>query len=207
MPAQLAIYGCGSLGRELLSYQGFRAHTAPHPSDRVVWLDDSRNEGEVIDGVAVSTLYRLEADAHIVVAISDPIVRAKISWRLLQAGRALKSLRFSPAVGVAKSGARDSLILPFSLISCNVKIGRGLVMNTHCSIGHDCRLGRYVTLASHVGLCGHVEVGNHVSFGVGAVVLPGVKIGDDAVIGAGAVVVSNVPDGATMFGNPARKIN
>jgi maltose O-acetyltransferase len=35
-------------------------------------------------------------------------------------------------------------------------------------------------------------------------VLPGVTIGRDAIIGAGSVVTRDVPDGATVAGNPAR---
>jgi acetyltransferase-like isoleucine patch superfamily enzyme len=40
--------------------------------------------------------------------------------------------------------------------------------------------------------------------GTGAVILPGVTIGAGAIIGAGAVVTRDVPDGATVVGNPAR---
>lgn len=42
------------------------------------------------------------------------------------------------------------------------------------------------------------------SVGAGAVILPGVRIGRRAVVGAGAVVTKDVPDGATVVGNPAR---
>jgi len=42
--------------------------------------------------------------------------------------------------------------------------------------------------------------------GTGAVILPGVTIGVEAVVGAGAVVTRDVPDGATVVGNPAREL-
>lgn len=42
------------------------------------------------------------------------------------------------------------------------------------------------------------------SIGAGAVILPGIRIGQAAIVGAGAVVTKDVPDGATVVGNPAR---
>lgn len=47
-------------------------------------------------------------------------------------------------------------------------------------------------------------VGKGASIGAGAVILPGVTIGKGAMIGAGAVVTRDVPDNATVVGNPAR---
>lgn len=44
------------------------------------------------------------------------------------------------------------------------------------------------------------------SIGSGAVVMCNVTIGERAMIGAGAVVTRDVPDGATVCGNPARII-
>ena len=44
------------------------------------------------------------------------------------------------------------------------------------------------------------------AIGAGAVILPGVTIGAHATVGAGSVVTKNVPDGATVVGNPARSI-
>lgn len=45
------------------------------------------------------------------------------------------------------------------------------------------------------------------SIGAGAIILPGVTIGERAMIGAGAVVTQDVPDDATVVGNPARTLS
>lgn len=42
------------------------------------------------------------------------------------------------------------------------------------------------------------------SIGANATLLPGIKIGENAMVGAGAVVTRDVPDGAIVFGNPAK---
>jgi UDP-2-acetamido-3-amino-2,3-dideoxy-glucuronate N-acetyltransferase len=42
------------------------------------------------------------------------------------------------------------------------------------------------------------------SIGSNATILCGITIGERAIVGAGAVVTTDVPDGATVAGNPAR---
>lgn len=51
-----------------------------------------------------------------------------------------------------------------------------------------------------------VEIGVNAWIGGGAIILGGVRVGDDAIVGAGAVVTRDVPAGATVVGNPARRI-
>lgn len=52
-----------------------------------------------------------------------------------------------------------------------------------------------------------VTLGADVWVGGGAIILPGVSVGRGAVIGAGAVVTRDVPEGATVAGNPARPLS
>jgi acetyltransferase-like isoleucine patch superfamily enzyme len=49
-----------------------------------------------------------------------------------------------------------------------------------------------------------VVIGDDVWIGIGAIVLKGVSVGRGARVGAGSVVTRDVPEGATVAGNPAR---
>jgi UDP-2-acetamido-3-amino-2,3-dideoxy-glucuronate N-acetyltransferase len=50
------------------------------------------------------------------------------------------------------------------------------------------------------------RVKRRASIGTGSTILCGVTIGEGAIVGAGSVVTKDVPDGATVAGNPARLI-
>ncbi len=55
-------------------------------------------------------------------------------------------------------------------------------------------------------VCKPVRIGDDVWIGIGAMILKGVQVGNGARIGPGAVVTGNVPEGATLIGNPARAV-
>jgi len=91
-------------------------------------------------------------------------------------------------------------------VNADVKIGRHVIVNTNASVDHDCILHDYVHVSPNVGLAGNVEVGEGTHIGIGACVIPGIKIGRWCRIGAGAVIIRDVPDGATVVGNPGKVI-
>jgi serine O-acetyltransferase len=86
--------------------------------------------------------------------------------------------------------------------------GMGVVIGETAEIGDDCTLYQGVTLGGTSltrGQKRHPTLGNGVIVGSGAQVLGPFRVGDGARIGAAAVVLREVPDGATMVGNPARQ--
>jgi serine O-acetyltransferase len=90
--------------------------------------------------------------------------------------------------------------------------GMGVVIGETAEIGDDCTLYHAVTLGGtrpsreQGGQKRHPTIGNDVIVGSGAQVLGPIRVGDGARIGSAAVVVKEVPDGATMVGNPARQV-
>ena len=107
----------------------------------------------------------------------------------------------------------------YACVSYNAKIGddvriqNGTLVADEWEIGDGCFVGvgvctmsdrrRGVVDYQFEGSCPSI-VGKRCLIGSGAVILPGLRIGDDAVIGAGALVTKDVPDGATVLGQPAR---
>lgn len=90
-----------------------------------------------------------------------------------------------------------------TLIADGWKIGRGTFVGVNVSTMSDRR--RDVVDYEFKGSCPSV-IGERCLIGSGAVILPGLTIGNDVVIGAGALVTKDVPDGATVLGQPARVI-
>ena len=82
----------------------------------------------------------------------------------------------------------------------------GIVLHKDCVIGNNVEIDQHVTLGGRKDDKVPI-IGDNVRIGAGAKILGGVKIGDNAKIGANAVVITDVPNGSTAVGVPARIIN
>ena len=114
------------------------------------------------------------------------------------------------------------LVHPRAMVSRTAKIGDGAVVSAGCAIGpaveiganavlyshvvaeHDCRIAEHCYLSPGVMLSGSVTIETGAFLGAGAVVLPGLTVGKGAMVGAGAVVTTDVREGLTVIGVPAR---
>jgi acetyltransferase-like isoleucine patch superfamily enzyme len=101
-----------------------------------------------------------------------------------------------------------SILCPFVTLTSDITIGKSFQANIYSYVAHDCVIGDYVTFAPAVKCNGNVHIGDHAYIGTGTIIHQGkpnrpLKIGKGAVVAAGAVVTKSVPDGMTVFGNPA----
>jgi len=97
-----------------------------------------------------------------------------------------------------------SQILAHASVCVDARLGTACIVNTSASVDHECILGDGVHVGPGAHVAGCVEIGDYVMIGTGANILPRVRIGAGAVVGAGSVVLRDVPENATVIGNPGR---
>ena len=94
-----------------------------------------------------------------------------------------------------------------AVVQSNVKIGKGVIVNTSAVVDHDTSLMDGVHICPGANLAGEVKIGYYSWVGIGSSIIQGVTIGSDVTIGAGSVVLKNVRDSVTAVGIPASIIN
>lgn len=108
----------------------------------------------------------------------------------------------SPSAKISEA----TVVMPNAVINADAAIGTGCIINTAAVIEHDCVIGDFVHISPNAALAGGVSVGEMSHIGIGASVIQLIKIGKGCIIGAEAAVISDISDGTTAVGVPARAI-
>lgn len=85
-----------------------------------------------------------------------------------------------------------------TIIKSEAKIG------AFCNIGHNSIIGSQSILTCNIVIGGSAQIGFRNYIGVGASIKNKVLTGDNVTVAMGAVVVSNIPEGQTVMGVPAK---
>jgi UDP-perosamine 4-acetyltransferase len=139
------------------------------------------------------------------VAIGDNRTRQRLATTLTQLGfRLVTAVHPKATVSSAATVGSNVVIVAGAVVNAYACIEDGAILNTACSVDHDCRIGAFAHVAPGVHLAGTVDVGEGAFLGVGTSVIPGRRIGAWATVGAGSVVVRDVEAEQTVYGVPAR---
>ncbi|MTT52814.1 acyl-ACP--UDP-N- acetylglucosamine O-acyltransferase [Alcanivorax sp. VBW004] len=171
------------------------------------------------DGVAAKGAYSIgrwdvvdvpeNASRHVCdaffVAIGNALHRRTWSERLVADSLALTTLTDPSAVISPFADIGEGvLVVAGAVINVDARVGRGAIINTCASLDHDCVIGDYSHVCPAVALGGEVTVGEGSWLGIGCQVKQCIAIGNAVTVGAGATVVSDIQDGLTVVGTPAR---
>ena len=146
--------------------------------------------------------------AGVIVAIGANRARLARHRALAAAGAAMTTVVHPSAVVSPFATLGDgSVLCALAVINPFARTGAAVILNTGATVDHDCVLGDgvHVSPGAHIG--GAVSIGEASWIGIGAAVRQGILIGAGVIVGAGAAVVTDIADGITVVGVPARKLN
>lgn len=147
-------------------------------------------------------------DNNFVLGIGNPKARYTLSKNMIELGGILNTVIVS-SVEIGNYGVEIGFgvnIMSGTIITNDIKIYDGTLINLNCTIGHDSIIGQFCELSPGVHISGHVQIGDFTSIGTGAVIIPKIKIGKNCIIGAGSVVNRDIPDNSVAVGVPAKVI-
>ena len=210
------VYGAGGHGREVMAIARLQTSRERVADDRLVFIDDSP-AAETINGKRVLTFDDFLAhgalEHRVSLAVSDSKLRQRLADRCHASGVGFWEVRAPNAIVLDEVTIAEGAILsPFSMLTCNVRVGRHFHANMYSYVAHDCVIGDFVTLSPGAKCNGNVRVEDHAFIGSGAILRNGsaeapLVIGRGAVVGMGAVVTRDVPPETTVVGNPARVLS
>ena len=207
----LVIIGAGDFGREIANVVE-RINAIESQWNLLGFVDDNEEIlNTLIDGYKVlgniNWLNNYDKEAYAICSLGTAKNRKKIISKLNNENIKYATL-VDPDAKLYKDATIDegSIICGGSIAAINVSIGKHVIVNLNCTLGHDDIIGDYSVINPGVNISGKVELGSCVDLGTGSRIIQGHRVSENTVIGAGTVVLKDIDESGTYVGVPAKKV-
>jgi sugar O-acyltransferase (sialic acid O-acetyltransferase NeuD family) len=209
-PILFVVVGAGGLGQEVV-WAARNVNEVKLTYEILGFCDDDpAKKGTTYYGCRVAgtpeELDRgLEVKPRFLCAIGENATRAAVVARLKALGWSAASV-IDPSVIVGDGVKVDlgTYVGAGSILSPNARVGSHVIINHHCSIGHDSVLDDFVQVSPGGRVSGGCHLVEGATLGSNAVVAPGRSVGRYSTLGACSFALVDVPDHVMALGNPAR---
>ena len=179
--------------------------------NEIQFLDDDIAADSVPSFPIVGRVYEFNAladdDTGIIVAIGDNRVRLALSSDIASSGCHLATVVHPTAcISSSASISPGAVVCAGAIINARAMLGRASILSTGATVDHDCDIAAGAHISPGANLAGNVTVGECAWIGIGSAVREGVHIGRDVIAGAGSAIISDVGDGETVGGVPAKRL-
>jgi sugar O-acyltransferase (sialic acid O-acetyltransferase NeuD family) len=209
------LIGAGGFAREVMPYVRVSVSKSLgcQPEDvELYFVETWEPKTDMVNGyplVSLSDFLKLPGNKYFNVAVADGRERESLVQAIGDKAKAINVHAPQALILEANQIVDGSILCPNTILTSNIQIGKFFQMNVNSVMGHDCVIGDFVTLGPSVNCLGRVHIGDYAYIGTNAMIKEGSpdkprRIGAGAIVGMGAVVTKDVPDGATVVGNPAR---
>jgi sugar O-acyltransferase (sialic acid O-acetyltransferase NeuD family) len=208
----IVICGAGGFGREVLwLIESINAHS---PTWRVLGFIEDNEElwGKAINGITVlgseDWLSNHPEEIYVTCAIGKSAVRKMVYEKVSRLANVKLATLIDPSVRVDRTVeiGEGSIICYNSILTVNIKIGKGVIVNLGSSLGHDAIVGDYCTFLMGTMAAANTTFGECCEIGSGAFILQGKKVVANTVITPLTSILTDIKEAGVYAGNPARRM-
>lgn len=159
----------------------------------------------VLRNLEQAKYYFKTVDNRFAIGIGNPVLRKKLMEKFEGIGGIFTST-LSPHARIGNFGntiEEGCNIMTGTVITTDITIKKGALINLNCTIGHDSIVGSFVEMSPGVHVSGNCRIGDYSVLGTNATVLPRITVGKNVIVGAGSIVTKDVPDNCLVLGIPA----
>ncbi|MDH5078694.1 acetyltransferase [Clostridium perfringens] len=206
----LVIVGAGGFGREV-AWLVEQINEVSKEWNLIGFIDENKEMNEtLINGYKVlgGIDWLKDKDIYYVCAIGNSKIRKDIVERINKFKLKAATI-IHPSVLINKKYVEvgeGCIICASSILTVNIKLGKHVILNLDCTVGHDAILKDFVTVYPSVNISGNCIIDKCVELGTGTQIIQGKIIGENTIIGAGSVVIKNIEKNRTAVGIPAKTI-